>query len=303
MNRFRNTVVLLLVFFVNALNAQDFPYHYYSHINPMLNNPSFACFNSNMAADIAVHNVWAGGFKPLNDYMLSFSFAPKGQKHKRNYGFQPDVGLGLAFLKEQIGPFEQNILQLIYAYHIQLNRATVLSLGLSGIVENLAINVTSLSPLEGDDPRLLTGNNNAFILDGGFGAAIHGEKYSIALSVLNLAPGDYSFDNAAIADIENYRKYYVSSSYTFQLYDKIHFEPGMTLRNSRLERFCYDTSVAFDFTHLKVGLGYRSENSIFIYTQIPVRKLMFSYTSENALNSTHMVGNAHTFSIGWKLTQ
>ncbi len=119
MNSVKNTIVIFLVLFTFTLKAQDFPYHYFSHINPLLNNPSLAAFNSKVSADVAAHNLWAGGFKPLNDYMISFSFAPNGKKHKRKTSYQPNVGLGVIFLNEQIGPFYQNILQVIYAYHIQ----------------------------------------------------------------------------------------------------------------------------------------------------------------------------------------
>ena len=295
----KNAIVIFLVLFTFTLKAQDFPYHYFSHINPLLNNPSLAAFNSKISVDVAAHNLWAGGFKPLNDYMISFSFAPNGKKLKRKTAYQPNVGLGLVFLNEQIGPFNQNILQIIYAYHIPIDQKTMLSLGISGMVENIGINVNSLSPLEENDPRLLTGNNNSFLIDGGFGATVHAEKYRISISALNLAPGIYRFNDASIEDITNYRKFYFTGSYTFEINDKMRFQPEITVRNSRLKSINYDTSISCDFAHILFGLGYRSENSFFVFTKIPFREFIFTYTSENPLNSNHMIGNGHTLSVGW----
>ncbi len=285
--------------FSSTVSAQDFPYHYFAHINPLALNPSLAAINNDIRASVASYNLWAGGFKPLNDNMISFSFSPNFGKHKRSRSYQRTVGIGVTFLNEKNGPFNQNTLHLIYAYHIPVNRETLLSLGVCGIVENIGIDINSLSPLNEDDPRLLTGNNNSFMIDGGFGASLKGELYQISFSVLNLASAVYRFNDASIENIENFRKYYLSGNYEFELNNIIHVRPEFTLRNSRYQNICYDTSFSVDFNRFLMGFGYRSENSIFVYTKIPFKKFVFTYTSENPLESNHMIGNGHTFSIGW----
>jgi type IX secretion system PorP/SprF family membrane protein len=206
-------------------------------------------------------------------------------------------------LNEKIGPFTQNIFQLIYAYHIPVDNTSFLSLGICGFIENLNVNVNSLSPLQNDDPRLLTGNNSAVLIDGGFGASFHGENYLVSFSVLNLASGEFRFNNNSAEDIPNYRKYYFSGYYDFKLSSNFQLQPVIALRNSRINNFCYDTSLAFDFTWFTIGLGYRSENSVFVFTKIPFREFYFSYTSENPLNSKQMIGYGHMFSVGWSFQQ
>lgn len=300
----RNSIKIIFVVFVlsvNGLSAQDFPYHYFSNSNPMVNNPSFAAAEGEMRADAGTYNLWAGGFKPLNDYMVSFSISTDFRKRGKPSWYETRVGIGAIFLNERIGPFTQNIFQLIYAYHIPLDKSSFLSLGICGAVENLNIDVNSLSGLHSDDPRLLTGNNRSIIFDGGFGAAIHGQNYLISFSAMNLASGDFSFNNNSAADIPNYRKYYLSGNYNFKLSENIHFQPTITLRNSRYNNFEYDTSGAFNFTWFSVGMGYRSESSIFIFTRIPFKDFYIAYTSENPLVATHMMGSGHMFSFGWNL--
>ncbi len=154
-------------------------------------------------------------------------------------------------------------------------------------------------PLIADDPRLLTGNNNSILFDGGFGVAVHSRNYIISFSVLNIASDDFKFESGPAKGINNYTKYYFSGRYDVELSDNIHFKPGVTLRNSRIKKYNFDTSMAFDFTFFSVGLGYRSENSIFVFTRIPYKNFFFTYNSENPMSSNHMIGNGHTFSVGW----
>lgn len=301
MKNLAKLIVIVFVFAANTASAQDFPYHYFSYSNPLVNNPSFAAAKNQMSVDAGTYNLWAGGFKPVNDYMVSFSMSPDFRKRGKPSWYETRVGLGAVFLNEKIGPFTQNIFQLIYAYHIPLDKSSFLSLGICGAVENLNINVNSLSALNPDDPRLLTGNNSSFLIDGGFGAAVHGKNYLISFSTMNLAAGDFNFNNNSAADIPNYRKFYLSGNYNFKLSGNIYFQPAFTLRNSRLNNFAYDTSAAFDFTWFSVGLGYRSESSVFLFTNIPFNDFYFAYTSENPLAAKHMMGNGHMFSIGWNL--
>jgi len=324
----RKIIVILFVFLTFQVKAQDFPYHYFTHVNPFVNNPSLAAFNNNYRVDVASHNLWAGGFKPLNDYLVSFSFSPRGNRYNnaknpsasksksqnsfypfapsgRNYNrktsFLSNVGLGVVFLKEQIGPFNQDILHLVYAYHILISEKTIFSLGISGMLENININVNSLTPLEPDDPRLLAGNNNSLLFDGGFGATISGEKYKIAISSLNIVQSTHRFTETSVAEITNYRKFFISGSYVLRTNNFFSFKPEITLRNSRDNTLNFDTSVTCNIAQLFFGMGYRSENAIFIFTKIPFKEFVFSYTSENAMDSKHLIGNAHTFSVSWTM--
>jgi type IX secretion system PorP/SprF family membrane protein len=294
-------IVIVFLFAANTASAQDFPYHYFSNSNPMVNNPSFAAAKSQMRGDAGTYNLWAGGFKPVNDYMVSFSMSPDFRKRGKPSWYDTRVGLGAVFLSEKMGPFTQNIFQLIYAYHIPIDKSTFLSLGICAAVENLNVDVNILSPLYPDDPRLLNGNNNAIIIDGGFGAAVHGKNYTLSFSSLNLAGGDFNFNNNSAQEINNYRKFYLTANYNFQLSKNVHFQPFVTLRNSRVNSLNFDTSAAFNLTWLVFGAGYRSESSVFVFTKIPFNDFYIAYTSENPLGSKHMVGNGHIFSFGWEM--
>jgi type IX secretion system PorP/SprF family membrane protein len=299
MSKLKFEIGVLFLLFTCQLKAQDFPFHYFTHLNPMVNNPSFAAVDEKMNVNVANYNLWAGGFKPLNDYLVSFSTPIEFTKNRRRASYHPRVGLGAVLLHENIGPFSQNILQLIYSYHIPLSKTAVLSFGINGLIENIGIDVNSLSPLLNDDLRILTGNNNSFLFDGGFGSSISGKDYRISFSVLNLAPSVFKFKNSSAESIGEYRKLFLSGSYSIKISEKLLFQPEFTLRNTIQNKFSFDSLFDFDLSLFSFGVGYRSENSVFIFTKISVHDFVFSYTSENPIKSNHMIGNGHTFSMGW----
>ncbi len=207
--------------------------------------------------------------------------------------------MGAVFLKEQFGAISQNVYQLVYSYHFPVNRKWYLSFGICASLETLHIDLNSLSPINADDPRLMAEENSSVVFDGGFGAVFGGPGYHVAFSVLNLASDNFKFDNSPSKGINNYTKYYLSGEYNFELSYNVRFRPNITYRNSRTIKKYFDASAAFDLTFLTIGLGYRTENTLFLFTKIPYKNFYFTYNSENPLSSNHLIGNGHTFTVGW----
>ena len=283
------------------VEAQDFSYQYFSQFNPVINNPAYASYNTEISADMGMYSLWAGGFKPLNDLFVSFSMSTgtKFRKTKRETGYEKRIGLGAVFLKEQIGVISQNVYQLVYAYHFPINRKVYLSFGICGSVETFTIGLNELSPVNTDDPRLMAENNSSVLFDGGFGAVFQGWNYLLSFSMLNLASDYFKFENTTSRGINNYTKFYLSGEYNFDLSYNTRFSPNITYRNSRTNKKYFDTSISLDFSFFNIGLGYRTEKILFLFTKIPYKNFYFTYCSENPLSSNHMMGNGHTFTVGW----
>jgi hypothetical protein len=149
----------------------------------------------------------------------------------------------------------------------------------------------------------MTGNNFSILLDGGFGASILAEDFIVGMSILNLAPGTFRFSEQPASEFISYRKMFLSGSYIFNISQLFQLQPHVTLRNSNTKWLNFDSSLGFKFLYFGVGAGYRSENSLFLFLNVPFKGFIFSYTSENPLNSNHMMGNGHAFTIGWKLNK
>jgi len=301
MSSLKSSIVLVIVFATLQLNAQDFPYHYFSQFNPMAANPSLAAIDGATKAEITSYNLWASGYKPVSNSMVSFSMVPNFRRGSRISRNRPWVGIGTSFINEKTGPFNQYIFQATYAYHIPLSGESQLSFGISGLVENMNIGIHSLTPLQDGDPRLLNGNNTSFMVDGGFGATFSGQDFKLSFSALNLMPGTFQFNDTPAVGIKSYRKLFLAGSYTFMLFNDISIQPDFTLRNSMQKTVNIDASLKLDLHYFTFGMGYRSVKSLFVFAQIPFNDFLFSYSSENPLQAIHMFGKGHTFSVGWKV--
>jgi len=301
MRPFKTYICVVMVVWTASAGAQEFPYHYFSHAVPVTANPSLVAATSDMEVAVGAYNLWAGGFKPVNDYLVSIAMSPDYFRRRNFRRNSTRIGVGLNLLNDRTGPFNHYILQLIYAYHIPLSRDVQLSLGVAGIVENINIDVGSLSPGQPDDPRLMNGNNLAFLFDGGFGATVRTEDFMLALSVVNMASGAFRFSEQPAEEFPVYRKYFLNGSYTFGISHTFTVQPHLTLRNSPLQRVNFDASLNMSLHYFYVGAGYRGENALFFFVTVPVGNFSFSYTSENPLNANPMIGNGHTLSVGWRL--
>lgn len=281
--------------------AQDYPYHYFTHINQVVYNPSLVSAEDKISADVMTYQLWAGGFKPLSDYSLSFSFSPGLMKKSRTNYYQTHYGLGATVLRDKIGPFNHNILQLIYAYHLPVADRVLLSFGINLLTENLAIDVNSLNPLQNEDPRLLTGKNQSMLFDGGFGTSLRGNKFRVSFSVQNLAPGTFYFSESTAKEFKSNRKFYLTGLYRFDLSNGIYIQPNLTLRNNIYKEPAFDSFIDYSLRLCSFGAGYRSEQTVFLFASFPINDFTFTYTSENPIISNHMIGSGHTFSFGWKI--
>lgn len=296
-----NKILVILALVTFQAKGQDFPYHYFSHSFPVVANPSMVAASTDMEGGFGAYSLWAGGYKPVNDYLVSLSLSPDLRNRRRYNRKITRVGVGLNLMKEQLGPFNQNIIQLMYSYHIPLSQEVQLSLGVAGIIENLHIDVNSLSPGEPGDPRLAGGNNQSWMLDGGFGATIITSRFMMGFSVLHMAPGTFRFFEQHAEEINSWRRLFLTGSYLLPISGDAFIRPQVTLRNSRIESVHYDAALDIGLHYFDVGGGYRSENSVFLSVRIPFSGFWVSYTSENPLKASHLAGNGHSLTLGWKL--
>jgi len=297
MKKIRTLLIFLFVFAGTGAFPQDFPYQFFTHIFDGVNNPANTANANDIEVDVATYNLWAAGFKPVNDYLMHFEINPAYKKYRD----ESKVGIGATVLRDRIGSFVHNLMHLNYAYHLMLDRRKILSLGVCGLIENLSVDLNGLNPLNPDDPRILAGNNSSLIFDGGFGATLNTEKIEFGLSVLNLAPANFQFKNNSVKNIGNYRKFYTRFKYLLEIDSEFILFPQIAVRNNRLKQIRYDAALECKWNKFSFGAGFRSKSSLFVYTKIPFKDFVFSYTSENPLKSNHMVGNGHTFSLGYML--
>ncbi|NPA37758.1 MAG: type IX secretion system membrane protein PorP/SprF [Chlorobi bacterium] len=170
-----------------------------------------AQFSQNMFNQLATNPGFAGSSGMINlttlnrQQWVGFEGAPKttvfGADAAINL-FKSEGGVGLMFMNDEIGPFKNIIINMSYAYRIEMENAS-LGLGLSVGMINQTLDGTTLDPLSGtdgntyhstDDPAIPQNKVTDNALDVGFGAFYESTKYYVGFSVNHLNKPSPDFD-------------------------------------------------------------------------------------------------------------
>ncbi len=81
----------------------------------------------------------------------------------------------------------------------------------------------------------------------------------------------------------------------------MYISPSVTLRNVEKNTLSFDASCFVKLSGFQAGIGYRNEKTIFLVAKVHFKEFEFSYSSENPMEASHMIGNGNIFSIGWSL--
>lgn len=146
--------------------------------NPVLINPAYAGSKETFSAAFLSRHQWIG-----------FEGAPQTQTISAHLPFaQQRSGLGLSYVKDRLGPLNHDRLSLDYAFHLNLNNTSKLSLGLKTGFESLYIAHNELNPLSNtiSDPAYHNTNERRNMLNFGTGLFYYTPSVYLGISVLDL---------------------------------------------------------------------------------------------------------------------
>ncbi len=139
-----------------------------------------------------------------------------------------NVGLGLSFVTDKIGPVEENKISADFSYTVPTSETWKLSFGLKASANLFNLDVTKLNPQNANDPSL-TNLSNEFSPNIGAGIYWHSDKSYIGLSVPNFIETTQYNDN----DITIYQErlnYYLMGGYVFQIAPTVEFKPAFLVK-------------------------------------------------------------------------
>ncbi len=136
-----------------------------------------------------------------------------------------NLGLGLSFLNDKIGPTNENNISADVSYTIPMNETYKLSFGLKGSINLFNLDSGDLNPQDPGDDHLQDVDNK---LTPGVGAGVylHSDKFYAGLSVPNFirttsySDNDYSINQREI-------NYYFIAGYVFDLSPSLKFKPAL----------------------------------------------------------------------------
>lgn len=246
--------ILSVCFFgiVVAAQCQQRPIQSLYMFDPLLLNPAYAGTHVQLSATSIYRNQW-----------INLDGAPRTFTTSVHSGFRKSkVGVGLIIANDQIGIHNDLSVYGVYAYHINLGRSTMLSMGLQGGVNDFRSDYNKLKLKDSNDPNL-NGVLQKFNPNVGAGLYLR-HKYLVAgFSV------PYMINNKVqdITNVQSYsrqrRYYYATLGWMYRLSDNVQVFPNLLARFQERAPFTIDLNSTIVF-YKKVGLGvsYRLNDSV-----------------------------------------
>jgi type IX secretion system PorP/SprF family membrane protein len=300
------SLILLIVFFLSfeGESQETLPiYSDYLSDNVYLVHPSAAGIGNTGKLRFTARQQWAG----VKD-------APTLQTISYHNRFREKAALGFILFNDSNGFHSQKGIQGTFAYHLDLNRASVfnqLSFGLSLTAVQNQVDQTQFF----GDPTIAQIIRSDGYFNADFSVAYHRKGFSSYLTVKNLLLSAKNNLNNNLEPLD-LRNYILSLGYYFGDKQSFQFEPSLMiqLRESTGERIVdFNLKAYKDFNKAQLwgALSYRKgfdakpiEDLVYITPIIGVNynKWMFSYTYTRQMNDIVLTDlGFHQISIGVNL--
>jgi type IX secretion system PorP/SprF family membrane protein len=202
--------ILLTGFICTAQQDAQYTQYMYNTINV---NPAYAGSRGVMSIFGLYRTQWVGldGAPTTNAFSLN---APLGS----------NLGGGLSFVNDKIGPTVENTISVDISYTIQTSETYKLSFGVKATANLFNLDVTKLNIQNSTDPLLQNLNGN-FSPNVGAGVYFHSDKSYLGLSVPNFFETNRYDDNNIAVNKELMNLYFIGG-YVFDLSSNLKFKPA-----------------------------------------------------------------------------
>jgi type IX secretion system PorP/SprF family membrane protein len=203
---------MMLMGFV-SYSQQDAQYTQYMY-NTINVNPAYAGSRGVMSIFGLHRTQWVG----LDGAPVTNAFSINSPIENIN------LGVGLSFVNDRIGPTVENTISADLSYTIQTSETYKLSFGVKGTANLFNLDINKLNPQNASDPLLQNLNNN-FSPNVGAGAYFHSNKSYLGLSVPNFFQTKRYSDND-VAVYKERMNLYLIGGYVFDLSPNLKFKPA-----------------------------------------------------------------------------
>lgn len=135
-----------------------------------------------------------------------------------------NLGLGLSFVNDRIGPTVENTISADVSYTIKTSETYKLAFGVKGTANLFNLDVSKLSIQNQSDPLLQNLNNN-FSPNIGAGIYLHSEKSYLGFSIPNFFETK-RYDDNDVAVFKERMNLYLIGGYVFDLSSNLKFKPA-----------------------------------------------------------------------------
>ncbi|WP_075341016.1 PorP/SprF family type IX secretion system membrane protein [Tenacibaculum agarivorans] len=275
-NRIKYLSILVCVFLIRDLFAQQLPQYTQYNYNMNLVNPAYTGSISALKVNMMGRSQWNG-----------VEGAPTTGTLVVDTALKNNIGLGFSAIYDQLGPVKQTHIYGDVSYGIRVSDEGRLAFGLKGGIsfQNVNTNLLQFSIPE----SVVNGINDKPSPNFGIGMYYHEDEFYLGLSIPNLLPNSFSqITNVSVNNIENETNIYLSGGYLFEVNGSrdFIFKPSILVRYSTLFPVITDISASvFLNQKIELGISYRTNQTI-------------SLTSLFRLGDNMRVGYAYDYNSG-----
>lgn len=228
---------------------QDAQYTQYMY-NTIVVNPAYAGSRGALSIFGLYRTQWVG----LDGAPVSNSFSVNTPIKNSN------LGIGVSFLNDQIGPTVENSISVDVSYTIKTSETYKLSFGAKGTGSFFNLDSSLLNPEDQTD--LYLQSFNEFSPNIGAGVYFHSDKLYIGFSAPNLLETKH-YDDNEVAIIVDQINYYFMAGYVFDLSESVKFKPAFLTKIVQGAPLQLDLSGNFMFNEKFVlGAAYRVDAAV-----------------------------------------
>jgi len=249
-------VTLSVIAFTVELHAQQDPHYTQYMYNMSVMNPAYAGSKENLSMGLLYRKQWV----EIEDAPTTgtfFGHAPVGK----------NVGLGLSFISDKIGPVEENNVYGDFSYTLNLGGEHKLAFGLKmGLTfHNVGLysDINHTLPQQNDPAFSEDISNTYFNLGSGF--FYYTNMYYLGLSVPNMLKSKHLDIQRTGDELEfgsETSHYFLTGGYVFDINENVKFKPFFMLKSAFSAPTSLDLSTNFLFYEkFEVGGTYRLDDS------------------------------------------
>lgn len=293
---------LIIASMVNAQQDASFSMYFF---NPVYINPGYAGSRETFSGTMVHRSQWSGMEDAPSTQNISIHSAIPYSK----------VGLGLQVYNDRTGPMRNTGINLTYAYHIPVTKKAKLSLGVTGMLNNLNIKWNRIHVENPNDPSFIDNPANSWVPDAAFGMYYYQKRFYAGLSSNHLMESKFGFTETNGADKARfYRQYYFTTGIVLPINDALDIRPSLLIKHVQASPTVFDlNATAILNKRYYFGLGYRygdrlnmkgSDNMLIALVQFEFSNLLrLAYAFDYYINQTGSYNSGtHEIMLGWDLS-
>jgi type IX secretion system PorP/SprF family membrane protein len=256
-------------------------------------------FTQYMFNNLVINPAYAGAEEALSltfinrDQWRGVENAPTTQSLSAHTLFRKQhSGVGVTLINDKLGVHKNISFLAVYAYHLRLANASVLSMGLQAGVNNTKSDYASLMGGSSNDPRLYNPLINRTYMNFGTGIYFRSPRLHVGVSSPELLPGKVDVNDTLSIRLRR-SNIFLFGKYRVNLSEKLEGEPNLLVKYFYGVPASFDISMNFVYARvLTAGLSYRMKESVdFLLKAQVTGQLQLGYSYDHSIGNVSRLSN------------